>query len=308
VPVRRAAAIVAGVALLAAPAGARQAPAPKATAAPAAAPTKVAVVPLASLGDERSGAELRRLEKVLVAGLAGVAGVQVIDAAAVGAAIRKSGRSELKGCDGAPACLAAIGGLVGAAQVVYGEAGGLGDAGVIYLKVVDAATGREHGSTTLELGATGRERAAVAAATRLLAPARYVGTLDVQVSVAGATIYLDGERIGRAPARPRATAVGEHALRVTHPEHRDFVRFVDVPFGETVRLQVDLAAYAIVDRELARTARSRPVGPPPPAEPAPWYGRWYTIAGAGAVLLVGSALVVGALVDGIEADRTRDVD
>jgi hypothetical protein len=39
--------------------------------------------------------------------------------------------------------------------------------------------------------------------------------------------------------------------------------------------------------------------------PAPWYRRWYTIAGGGALLLVGSALIVGALVDGTDADRSR---
>ena len=96
----------------------------------------------------------------------------------------------------------------------------------VYLKLVEVGARREVRSTTLELEAARREEEVRAGVTRLLAPERYVGTLALDVSVPGAVIYLDGQRLGAAPLAPHRIAVGEHAVRVTHPEYRDFVRFV----------------------------------------------------------------------------------
>jgi hypothetical protein len=295
-------------------------PAPVGKPAPAPAKLKLVLAPVLALGGG-SHADAARIERVLAGGFAGLDPIALVPAATLAEAIRAARRPELRACDGELGCLAELAGLVGADQIVHAELGGLGDAEVVFLELVDARARARVRTTTLELGAeAGRvDAAARAAVTRLVLPGRYVGTLAITTGrVDGATIYVDGERIRpdrpRLLAGPRAgaasgsgawlrLAVGPHAVRVTHPNYRDFVRFVDVEFGKAGILVVDLVPYNVVDRELARTGGARPVAAPrEQAVAAPWYRRWPVVAGGGALLFLTSALVVGAIVDGTDAE------
>src|SRR5205814_1011917 len=73
-----------------------------------------------------------------------------------------------------------------------------------------------------------------------------VGALALRVDVARATVFVDGQRVGESPVAPLSVSVGTHALRVTHPSYRDFVRFVEVRFSERTDLPVNLSAYSVV--------------------------------------------------------------
>ena len=289
-------------------------PGPAAVRAGPAARQRVVVAPLATLGVESSSAEVRANQKLVARGLAALASIDVVGNAAMLDAIRRARRPELRSCDGEPGCLADLGQLVGAELAVFGEVGGLGRAHVIYLKLVDVASRREVRSTVLELGPDGANRGvpadaeARAAATRLIAPGRYVGRLALDGNVAGASIFVDGALMARSPARPMSLAVGSHALRVTHPEFRDFVRFVEVGFDTTARVAVDLRPYRPVAGDIRRTELPRAVsGPDPGVLPRPWYRRWYTVAGGGALLLLTSAVVVGLASGGLSFDREKDL-
>ncbi len=148
-----------------------------------------------------------------------------------------------------------------------------------------------------------------AAATRLFAPARYVGELVLASNVVGASVYVDGELVARTPSRPVALPVGSHALRVTHPEFRDFVRFVEIGFAGREQVDVQLVPYDAVSGDIRRTGQNGAgdFGPGGVA-PTPWYRRWYTVAGGAAVLVLTSALVVGLVADGgIDFDREKEV-
>lgn len=271
---------------------------------------KVVLSPLATVGVEGSSRGLRRIEGYVGRGLERVDGVSLLSRRATLGAIRKAGRPELKVCDGDPRCLAELGELVGATYTIYGEVGGLGSAQVVYLKLVDVGHARVVRSTTLELGGEQNPvEAAREAATRLLVPGRHVGRLRISVDVKGATIFVDGVQVGRSPARPLELPVGTHALRVTHPEFRDFVRFVDVKFDKEVRVDAPMQQFSIVASDMRRTGGAIGGGGPADRgeEPVPWYKRWYTIAGAGAVVFVTSAIVAGMLADGIKADREKTV-
>ena len=306
------------IAALAAPAAAapdRPAPParPRAGARPAAPTLRVVLAPLATLGAEASSAELRATQRLVAAGLAATDGVTLVTTGAMLDAVKRARRPQLRACDGEPDCLAELGRLLAADYTVYGEVGGLGGAQVVYLKLVDVRGGAELRSTVLELGGTpdAPEPAAAvearAAATRLLLPHRYVGRVQLDTRVAGASIFIDGRLIARAPARPLVLSVGSHALRVTHPEFRDFVRFVEVPFEDTLRVRVALRPYRAVAGDIRRTDLVPPPGSDGGVEPTPWYRRWYTIAGAGAVLLVGSAAAVGLSQGGLSFDLARDL-
>lgn len=266
---------------------------------------RVALAPLSSVGDTTS-ADLRADTLLLSRGLASVPGVEVVHHRALARALRASKRPELLVCEGAPACLAQVGRLVGASEVVYGELGGLGGARVIYLKLIAVGSARQLRSTVLELGGTGDARGqARAAAHRLLAPQTYVGTLAITVDVPGAAIFIDGRQVATSPAKPIQVSVGTHALRVTNPAYRDFVRFVKVPFEGTIPIKVSLQQYAIVGSNLRRKLGAR-AGYGTGA--TPWYRRWYAVAGFGAAVLVTSAIVAGIASGGISADHVKTIN
>jgi hypothetical protein len=288
------------LAALAGTAAGQKPPAP-----PAAPAVRVAVAPLTSL-TEGSG-RIAPIEAVVVDGLKGVRGVALVPMAELRQALKKARRPELEACDGEAPCLTEVGKLVGAQRVVSGEVGAIGEDQVVYLKVVDVAAARETGSTTAVLSkAEGARRTeARAAAVRLLSPREYLGTLELQVDVTGAIIYLDGRKVATSPARPITAAVGTHALRVTHEQYRDYVRFVDVKFGETSKLPVGMTAFPVISDEMRGERTRQPKGP---VLPLPWYRRWYTVVGFGAALLVGAAVVTFATAERLDKDATITID
>ncbi|MBP6839246.1 MAG: PEGA domain-containing protein [Kofleriaceae bacterium] len=281
----------------AAPAAAQPTPRP---AGPAAAARVIALPPLTTLGDESSRAEIRKVAQDLEKAMA-EPGTRVIGPDAVSDAVKKAKKPLLRECGGELACLVELGQLVGATHVVAGEVGGLGAAQVVGLRLVDVGAGKDVRNTTLEVG-TDRDGGARGAVTRLLSPARYTGKLAVEVDASGASIYLSGTVLGKSPAAPIELPVGSHALRVTHPEYRDFVRFVDVTFGATTTVKVGLQQFPIVANQVNQKPRRNEivtwVDPP-------WYRRWYVLVGAGVVVL-GAATALAAGED-LTFDYTRPI-
>jgi len=283
-----------------------------ATPAAAQTPHVVALAPLSTLGAETTGAAARKLTADIERALGEVAGVKVVGAREVSGQIKKAKKPQLRACDGGAACLSDLGKLVGADAVVYGEVGGLGDVQVVYLALIDVAHGKELRSTTLQFGGADTGGGAKGAAVRLLAPEDYLGRLALDVDAKGASIYVDGKLVGKSPAQPVDLPVGTHALRVTHPEFRDFVRFVDVPFGRTAEVKVGLQQYPIIERDVESkvgNATRRDFITYVPGGRPPWYRRWYVIAGFGALVLVGAGVVAGAAAGGgPSADHTSTID
>ncbi len=279
----------------------------------AAADQAVAVAPLSILGEETTTKQTREVQALVENAVGGVPGFTGIDARTLNREVKKARRRDLRACDGDNHCLGELGKLVGAKVVIYGELGGLGEAQVVYLKAVEVENARELRSTTLELGGSAdRKESARGAAFRLLAPDHYQGRLACNVNVGGATIYVNGQAMGTSPKPAFPLSVGTHAVRVTHPEYRDFVRFVNVQFDKESAVEVALSAYPIVSRTVGATHDGKL---PPGAmvvyrgqETVPWYRRWYTVAGGSAALLIGTAVVVGILANGLDVNRERVVD
>lgn len=307
----RAALALIGVMAAAAPAAAQPKPRP-----PAAQPRprsatprhKMVIAPLATLGSESKAADVRSAQRLVARGIASLGSVDLVDGTAMLDAIRRARRPELRSCDGDLACLVSLGQLMAADYAVFGEVGGLGTAQVIYLKLIDVKAAREVRSTVLELdGTRAADVEARAAATRLFAPARYVGELVLASNVKGASVYVDGDLVARTPASAVSLPVGSHALRVTHPEFRDFVRFVEIGFAGREQVDVQLVPYDAVSGDIRRTGHDDIAGGAGGVEPTPWYRRWYTVAGGAAVLVIASAIVVGLAADEIDFDREREV-
>lgn len=280
-----------------------------AQAAPTESAGSIVLAPLASTAGDK-GKGHRQLELVIEGGLAALPGASVVTAIDATKAARKAKRPELRTCDGDAACLTELGRLVAAQHVIYAEVSDLGDAQVIYMKVVDVGSGKELRSTTLKLDtASEHQRASKAAAAQLLMPERYVGTLEVKTKVEGASVFLDGHKLATTPSAPVTVYVGSHALRVTHPEHSDYVRFVDIEFEQNTVIDAELAGLPGVDKKLSAEGV---LGGGPAANEVvtyrerPWYFRWYTIAGGVAAIAITSAVLAS---DGssINADLIRDL-
>jgi hypothetical protein len=84
--------------------------------------------------------------------------------------------------------------------------------------------------------------------------------------------------------------VGAQAVRVTHPEYHDFVRFIDVEFGKTTDVAVDLQQYPIARHDL----QGKPIGRDriEYVEPAVWR-RWYVVGPAAVGLAIVTGIIVG---------------
>jgi hypothetical protein len=247
-------------------------------------------------------ADLRGLAGVLVQGLSTLPGVQAFSDADVQRKLKAAKRPELRACEGDKHCLAELGRLVGASHVVAGEVGELPEGRVVYLEAIDVASEASAGSTTAIFPGDPKLHAneARAAAHRLLSPRSYVGHIGLKIDVAGATLYVDGQRIGKSPLGILTLSVGTHALRITHAQYRDFVRFVDVAFDQTETLDVGLKAYPVVTDEM-RQAVSHHVAPREAS--TPWYRSAWTVAGFATVVLVATVFVAYHSAGGVAHDR-----
>ncbi len=268
----------------------------------------VALAPVTRIGSTANKG-LDPLETMIEKGIAALPGISLLSADSVQRTTRKAKRPELRTCDGDAGCLAALGKLMGANRVVYAEVSDLGNSQVIYLKTIDSASGKELRSTTLELGkGTNKKRASKAAATQLLAPDLHVGTLKIESSVPGASIFLDGHAIAATPNKPLQVYVGSHALRVTHPEHSDYVRFVDVRFEEETLVKAKLMNLPGLSQKLSATGVLHNIADNTVVQyrERPWYYRWYTITGGVAIIAITSAVLASGD-SSLSPDLVRDL-
>ncbi len=258
-------------------------------AVPARAERVVALAPLSTLGAEDKSTATKQLTQQIEQALGAVQGTKVIGAAAVSAAVDKAKKPQLKTCEDDVACTAELGKLVGAQIVVTGQVGGLGESKVIYLGATDVATAKVLRSTTLEVGAKGADATSPAgAAVRLLDPDRYRGTVHLAIDVSGATVFVNGSKATPSAKGELALPVGTQAIRVTHPEYHDFVRFVDVSYGKTTDVQVGMQQYPIIEKDVKGlpTSRDKVQYIDPPV-----WRRWYVVGPA----VIALGVLVGVL-------------
>ncbi|MBA3453589.1 MAG: PEGA domain-containing protein [Deltaproteobacteria bacterium] len=268
-------------------------------------PRIVALLPLSTLGTEDTSVSTRKLTTQLEVALSSLPGTKVLTAAHVADAIKKARKGQLKICERDAACLAEVGKLVGATIVIDGEVGGLGDSKIVYLAATDVATVKELRSTTLSVGAKEDSGGGpMGAAVRLLEPDRYRGVLRFVIDAKGATVYVNGTKAALGGKNEIALPVGTQAVRVTHPEYRDFVRFIDVPYNRTTEVAVGMAAYPIIKHDL----QGKPINSDTIQyiEP-PWYRRPVVVAGGAIIVTVASAVIVALLVNDPLGGRCRKV-
>jgi hypothetical protein len=269
------------------------------TTAAARADRVVALAPLATLGAEDTSPATRKLTGELEAAIASLPATQVVRASQVADAIKRAGKPQLRACEADASCLTELAGVVGAQVVVSGEVGGLGESRVVYLAASER--GAPPRSTTLAIGRSSGGDTPAAAVVRLLDPDRYRGTLRFAIDAPGATVYINGSVAAPSTTGELVLPVGAQAVRVTHPEYHDFVRFIDVEFGKTTDVTVDLQHYPIARHDVAGQPLQRDrieyLDPP-------LWRRWY-IVGPAAVGLAVVTTILAAYVSHNFPDDAR---
>ena len=212
------------------------------------------------------------LESLLTKELGRLAG-EIIPSAKTRALQKRYRR--LRSCQGANRCLAKLGRRLRVDYVVAGNLASLGENYVVTLKLVDSSTGKAVRRISEPLSGQAERliEAVRVAAYRLLAPERLLGSIRVVVDQPGARIHIDGEAIGKTPHRRAVTGlkVGEHLVKITHPEFLDFARKVRVRFQKTTTVKVNLL------RPKADPALSAPNVKEPAVRdtPVPFYSKWW---------------------------------
>lgn len=260
----------------------------------------IALAPLATMGNEDTSSSARVTTAELERAISSLPGSKLITSAQLSAALKRAKRPALASCDDELSCVAEAGQAIGAQVVVTGQSGGLGEARVIYLRAVDTAARKELGSTTWTAGPGDSAAAAIA---RLLNPSGYTGKLSLTVRAEGAavpaTVYVNGKLLGSSTVGSFNLAVGTQALRVTNPEYRDFVRFVEIPYATTTAVDVELSPLPVVQRDVSGRLVVRG-----PVEPSPWYRSWWAIAGGATALAVIAGVVAYSMQDDFSPDVT----
>lgn len=207
-------------------------------------------------------------------------------------ALDPSVSSSIDACGSDSGCLLEIVGGVGWDGLIIGNLAGLGEERIITLRHLSARTGELLGSRAVS--ASGDEAELITqirgAAVQLVAPSRYVGAVEIKVRQPGVQIAIDGALVGSSPlARNRfPLAVGRHAIEATGNGLEPRSEMLDIRYGETRIVDIDLPANSIY------------VG-----GTAPYYVRWWTwaIAGAGA-----AGLGVGGFFDNRQSSTVSNIE
>lgn len=259
---------------------------------------KGVVAPLNALGIDP--AEARKVQRWVRAAFSGLPNHRWLSSSRLERMLKKP---RYRDCETQPDCIAALGRKIGADIIVTGDVGSLSGAYMLYLRRVEQTGGKVHAvNAVLDPAKRGLRDAVRSLAYQLLLPDRFTGSIDVKADVDNAWIYLDGQRVARAPTkRLENIPVGTHALRVTHEAYRDYVRFVKVEFDRVSTVDVNLSAFPVSAGEMKLVNRSRTT--PLTDKELPWYRRWWALTAFGAVVLAGSATAAVILSRGsVESD------
>ncbi len=227
---------------------------------------------------------VEQLQRILRTELSRVVGRELPSERAVNDVVAANPR--LANCTADPTCLAPLARALKVTRVVAGNVGGLADAYVVNLKLVDDS-GRELRRVTATL--TGSPDELIdeirVAAFRLVAPERLVGNIAILSDVPGATVTLDGLDVGKTPLAGPLTSlpVGVHKLAVMREGFSSFSEDVPVRFEKTTQVVVRQSAMSEAARRAERRRRA--------ATETPIYARWWFWAAMAA-----SAIATGVAV------------
>jgi len=276
---------------------------------------QIALKPLEPIGFPKT--KVDATDKVLHNVFSSIPGVTLIPFKEVKKLVASGKGRQLLHCGTENDCMSNFGKKLNADLVIAGDITSVGKGYALYLKLYDLEKKKvvrsvsgvitekkgRHKDTLLELG------------YRLIVPHKHRGNLVVKVDVKKAKIYVNGEMKATSPSPTLSLKAGTHNIRVTHPSYHDFLKFIDLPFGQTIRINANLKAYPIVSGSMKakQLQKTKEEGREIIYRPLPWYKKWYIGAaiGVGAALLAGTATAVGLVLSKdpyLERDITVTLD
>ncbi|MBW2732914.1 MAG: PEGA domain-containing protein [Deltaproteobacteria bacterium] len=198
-------------------------------------------------------------------------------------------------------CVARLAKKLRLGAVLVGDVGSIGGANIVYLQLLMGGKVRARESAVLD-PRRGLRAGVRSLLYKLLLPRRYTGAVHIHSNIADSWVYLDGRRVGRGKDIKLSVRVGRHALRVTHPAHRDFVRFIEVVFRRRVSIQATLEPIAVQSYRMRYL-----VGKPLTDSELPWYRRWWAVAAVGSVLFATATVLVAVLPQDVDRDHAVTV-
>ena len=170
-------------------------------------------------------------------------------------------------CAGEAECVARLGQKVSAAEVILVGVSELGDV-ILTMQRIDVAsrTVSARIADSLADGAVPTDAQVDAYLQRLLPPTDFLrfGVIDVVANLAGAAVFVGGERRGETPLPPlKLPAPAAYEIRVEKVGFQAYKTRIALPPDGEIKVEANL---------------SRPGGSPS------WYQRWYVVAGLGLVV------------------------
>ncbi|MFH1436033.1 MAG: PEGA domain-containing protein [Pseudomonadota bacterium] len=124
---------------------------------------------------------------------------------------------------------------------------------------------------------------------------KMVGTLSVSCNVEGASVLVDGKKIGEAPLEGDYVEIGDHELIVKKSGYKDYWADISVVSGKTNEVDVELELLKEVEgnEAIVETVTGKEDGKPGKKKTVPASAFWGVL---GATLALGAgAVVVGGL-------------
>jgi len=132
---------------------------------------------------------------------------------------------------------------------------------------------------------------------------RRIGHLVLNVNANGATVYVDGKKVGVTPlARPLDVNEGQRTLSIETPDRGVKQRVVQLAGGDTQTVVIDFDTGSAEKQAAGR----RPLTAPPQHE-KPGLGTGFWVTGIGALALGAGAGVTGYLALRAKHDREDDL-
>ncbi len=205
------------------------------------------------------------------------------------------GNEKFLRCGTGVGCLSGLGRAVNVGFVIAGEVSFQAERTTLRMVLVDAKNGVAASEARAVFEGSPSMEQLEDLAVAMFAPERYRGSIDLECSVVGAEVLLDGKRMGVTPlVGPLADLpAGEHRLQVRKPGHLSYQARVRIGVGRSARVLANLPVLAVA-------------GPP-------FYRDWpfWTAAGVGCAALVVAGVLhydAGVLADNADSCALRELE
>ena len=260
--------------------------------------TKIAVLELKATGVPTTLGDL--LTEILTAEVRKLKKYNVIGKSDIKAMVGFEQEKQMLQCSDDTSCLAEIGGALGDDKIIIGNIGKLGRTFVVNIKLINIKKSQVEGHVYETI--KGEEDLLITTVKNsvyhifgIKEKKKKVGKLNlsaVKEIFHGATVMLDGKKVGMLPLEINAVPVGKKSIKITKKGYKPFKTSVQVNLEQTTSIAVKLISLKPVAKAQKKYK----------SIPGPWYSNIY----AWSLLGVGIAAAGTGTVFGLQAQKANN--